>query len=218
MNLRNYIRFTPSYKRIINLFNQDLIKVDHCAVRSFNPLKTHQILTNFKIQPDIYEFPKHHAKARWYLNLDQKIPRVFASSYQNSFYDKSGIDPVLIQYLIDNPNKITYQEYQSIHEKNPYLAWTLLFRNKINHVAFEVKDIQEFTEKVSKEFLLNNSDNPIQISEDKKILQSSIKADMMKYKFYDKEERVPFAFVEFIERHREGFETQNANEIFKSTN
>jgi len=215
MNLRNYIQLTPSYQKITNLFKKYLIKTDHYAVRTFSPIKIHRELYRYHLQPDIYHFPQHHAKARWYLNSYQDIPRVFVSSYQNPFYDQ--VDPEKVSYLIDYPHKITFRDYQKIHDQNPYLAWTLLFHDKINHVAFEVKDIVEMTKKVSEKFPLNNPENPIQISEDKKILQSSIKADMIDFKFYDKNEKVPFAFVELIERHREGFETQNANQIFKST-
>ena len=68
--------------------------------------------------------------------------------------------------------------------------------------------------------ILNNEEDPIEVSRDGKLLQASTVADKISYKFEDGNVHlVPYTFVEFIQRidGREGFETKNAARIFTST-
>ena len=88
-------------------------------------------------------------------------------------------------------------------------------------------NIHQVTDRLQKlGYKINNSDKPIQVSEDGLLLQSSIESDKVRYQFLEKEEWVPGCFVELIERRhnpitgkkRDGFESNNANVIFESTN
>lgn len=88
--------------------------------------------------------------------------------------------------------------------------------------TFLVNNIEEYCEKVKRDFpehTLTNPDKPIQVSRDKNLLQFAIKAQKVEYKFRDGTFKVPFSFIEFIERKngRTGFEGENASKIFDST-
>ncbi len=116
-----------------------------------------------------------------------------------------------------------------------YKTFSKLTRDKYNiHIVFIDEydkvfdyvygrdDIEEIIAKIKKDatITLNNEDNPIQVSSDKKLLQASTIADKISYKFPNGEiHLVPYTFVEFIQRkdNREGFETTNAATILKST-
>jgi len=111
----------------------------------------------------------------------------------------------------------------TIKRENDYVAWTLLHNNDINHIAIEVYDIYEVVKKLKEDGTIqfNNEDNPVNVSKDGNLLQASTVADKILYRFPDNELHiVPYAFVEFIQRknNREGFESGNAAQIFKSTN
>jgi len=98
----------------------------------------------------------------------------------------------------------------------------MLFRDQINHIAFLVDDIEETCCQIKNDFpeySLNNIGNPIQVSRDGDLLQFSIMADTIDFKFSDGVRAVPFSFIEFVERKngRRGFEGENAAKIFDST-
>jgi hypothetical protein len=65
-------------------------------------------------------------------------------------------------------------------------------------------------------FILNGE---IQVSDDKNLLQFSLKADRVEKHFAEGNKMVYGSFIEFIERlnGREGFHTRNASKIFEST-
>ena len=235
MNVKKYIDLTPSFQKIFKLFSQNNQSpiLDHYAIRSFNLSNSLKPLLKAKYiqQKNTFSFPNHHATATWFYHSQFQIPRVFTSQYNSIYTDpnliNSNLDLNEINHYIQNPNmKPSFYLYQTIQDKNQYLAWTLLHRNLINHIAFETPNIHLITNQIKNNgFKINNETNPIQVSEDGLLLQSSIQADKVKYPFCDKEEWVPGGFVEFIERRynpetgekREGFETQNANVIFNST-
>jgi 4-hydroxyphenylpyruvate dioxygenase-like putative hemolysin len=129
----------------------------------------------------------------------------------------------LSQYRGDNNFKInSFEEYKKVQRENDYVAWTLLHNDDINHVAIQVEDIEDIIKNIRQDgtIMLNNENNPIEISTDGKLLQASTVADKIGYKFVNGEVHlVPYTFVEFIQRidGREGFETRNAARIFTST-
>lgn len=236
MNMKKYINLTPSFNKILKLFSQNcnIPVMDHYAIRSFNLNKSLKPLrkARFVQKPDTYLFPKHHATATWFYNPLFQVPRVFTSQYSSVFTDpnliNSNLDLQEINYYIENPNvKPSFYLYQALQNNNQYLSWTLLHRDLINHIAFEVHNIHQVTDRLQKlGYKINNSDKPIQVSEDGLLLQSSIESDKVRYQFLEKEEWVPGCFVELIERRhnpitgkkRDGFESNNANVIFESTN
>lgn len=218
--MNRYLKNTPTFFKIISTFGKNrFLGIDHIATRTFNPLKYHNFLVknDYVKMNDRFSFPHYNAIATWYKNNNKQIPRVFLSSYQSTIYD-NNIDIEKINYFIHNPYAITFQDYKDIQKQNQYLAWTLLFKNDINHLALELTNIVQFTEDLSKNnFILNDCKNPIKISADGRLKQVSIMADFVNYKFKDEIKKVPFGFVEFVERTRDGFEENNAKDIFKST-
>ena len=204
--LNKYTILTPTFRYIKNtFFKKQFIKIDHIAHRSFDYscLKSYYQNNNFKLQPEKYRFNNINVEASW---LKSDCFRIFLSEYkgENNFHINS------------------YEDYKKIQHQNDYVAWTLLHKHDINHLAISVNDIEEIISKIKQDgtITLNNADNPIQVSSDKKLLQASTIADKITYKFPNGEiHLVPYTFVEFIQRidNREGFETANATKIFQST-
>ena len=230
-----------------NVFNSKPMLIDHIAHRTFAEDKVAtNYLKNFSgyfLKNDKYNFQKHNATAEWldfegnkfdnsyYNNLKlqtNKIygtPRVFISTYCGVYNDEnlknSNIDLDLVNYHIKNKNeKISYDLYKNIKSYNQYLAWTLVFRNKINHIGFEVDDIQDILQKVSNILPINNPEYPIQVSEDGNLLQFSTASALYPFKFKEGNYEIPKNFIEFVQRknNREGFSEKNANIVFDSTN
>lgn len=228
------------------IFNNKPIILDHIAHRTFkNDNLTREYLKNNKIfylENDVYNFPNYNVQATWlnvngdkfnnsYSNsihqLNDKIkgtPRIFISTYKGVETDinlkNSKLDLDEINWHINNKHELlSYELYKNIFEKNQYLAWTLLFRNRINHIAIEVDDISDIYEKTKKKLKINNPKSPIQISEDGNLLQFSTKSGLYPCKFKEGYYEIPRNFVEFVERknNREGFSEKNANIVFQST-
>ena len=229
-----------------NIFDDKPMTIDHIAHRTF---KNDTIITDYTkkyrqyyLVNDRYNFKKFNAYAEWlnfngnksdneYINSLHfwnktivSTPRIFISTYAGIYTDpnfiSSNIDLNLIDWHINNPNeKLSYDFYKQIYEKNQYLAWTLVFRNKINHIGIEVNNIENVLEKVKEILPLNNPEAPLQISEDKNLLQFSTKSSLHPVKFKEGAYEIPRNFIEFIERknNREGFSEKNANVVFNST-
>ena len=241
--LSNNLILKNVHKTVFN--NQPMI-IDHLAHRTFKNEKICNEYTKkdtrFRLHNDRYNFRQHNAYAEWwnytgdkfdnpYANSLKKLnkgitgtPRIFISTYSGVNHDKnlknSDIDLNKVNWHIDHPNSImSFDFYKKIYEKNQYLAWTLVHRNNINHIGIEVEDIENTLEKVSKLLPLNNPNAPIQISEDKNLLQFSTKSTVFPIKFEEGTFEVPYQFLEFVERknNREGFSEKNANIVFNST-
>ena len=206
--LQKYIRNTPAYPYIIkNYFHYAFI--DHIAHRSFDysSLISHYERNGFRVQDNTYSFPSMDVEAKWLkYEKNENVYRIFVS-----------------QYMKPNDYKInTYSDYKAIQVENDYIAWTLLHRFDINHIAIVTNDIYDLAAKLKKDtqVKLNQPDDPIKVSKDGKLLQMSTKADTIEYTFPSGEiADVPYTFVEFVQRidGRDGFESDNALQIFTST-
>ena len=182
--LSNNQQFSSVFK---NIFNQNPVLIDHLAHRSFDKTNVYnsysQYKNIFKLENDRFAFKTHNATAEWwsckidnYVNdyantlnkFDKRIkgtPRIFVSTYSGVFNDNTikntDIDLNQVQWHIDNPTKlITYNLYKKLYKHNQYLAWTLLHREKINHIGILVDDIHATADKVSKILPLNNPEAP----------------------------------------------------------
>jgi hypothetical protein len=227
--MNSFFKFIESSPQFLNLsskmFNR-CYKLDHFAYRSFNmaPIAKRFMNEGYQLENDKYEFA-NNVSARWLSHA--RYPSLFVSQYNGTSRDlklkqKIKINLEEVDEIIKCREKLTYSLYKEIASTNQYLAWTLLFENKINHVAFQVADIEEAVRQIKTDFpeyQINNPEDPIQVSQDGDLMQFSIKADMIDYKFNDGIHKVPFSFTEFVERKngRRGFETQNASKIFEST-
>jgi hypothetical protein len=206
-----YVKYTPTFRYVKKYLFNNRVKIDHVAYRSFDyqPLKTYFCQNNFVVQKERYVFENIKTSAIWLKSLNPDCFRIFLSQYDGDEQCKN--------IKIDS-----FQDYKTIQKGNDYVAWTLLHKNDINHIAIEVDDIEEIIEKVKIDgtIKLNNEHNPIVKSDDGKLLQASTISDKILYKFPNGDIKiVPYSFVEFIQRKdgREGFETKNATQIFKST-
>jgi hypothetical protein len=206
--LQKYIRNTPAYPYIIkNYFHYAFI--DHIAHRSldYESLIGHYERSGFKVQDTMYFFPSMAVEAKWLkYEKNDNVYRIFVS-----------------QYTKPNDYKIeSYRDYKNIQVDNDYVAWTLLHRFDINHIAIRTDNIYDLATKLKKDsnIELNNPEDPITVSKDGRLLQMSTKADTIEYTFPNGEVAdVPYTFIEFVQRidGREGFESDNALQIFTST-
>lgn len=208
--LNKYYTLTPSFLYVTNKYFNNNYSIDHIAQRTLNSslLLQYYQRNNFTLQPDIYNFPRFNVQSNW---LKQKNP--------NNISDCLNFRIFLSQYKEKCVGKIfTYKDYLDIYEKNQYLAWTLLHKNDINHIAITVNDIEGFYKKLKEDCRIKISTN-IQISKDKKLKQFSLQADKIRYNFTNGTYEVPYTFMEFIQRidNRDGFESENADKIFDST-
>ena len=222
-NLSTFFSASRQFKNIAKKLFNNSYKIDHYAYRTFNMQDILNKYPNYYLEKDKYDF-KNNVKARWLSNKNE--PFIFLSQYQkpenDHLIDNNHIDIQKVKYLIKTKTPPDYKFYQEINSYNQYLAWTLLFNNKINHVAFLVDDINVCYDDVKnhlKMYDVNNPDDPIQISSDGNLKQFSIKAEDTKFNFSDGSYYVPYTFIEFVERQngRRGFEGNNAAKIFDST-
>jgi hypothetical protein len=206
--LTKYYQHTPSFHYVKQrFFPKTPLVFDHVAHRSFGytPILSSYASLGFQQQKDIYQFPHMGVHAIWLKHHQQNL-RVFLSQYEEPMFQQIN----------------SYEDYQRIQKQNDYVAWTLLHKDDINHIAIQVPNLDEMLDKIKRDghLRLNHPDKPIEQSVDGKLRQASTVADKMLYTFPNGEKReVPCAFVEFIERRdgREGFETRNAAGIFTST-
>lgn len=203
--VHNYTKTNHTYHQIQKIINTK--QIDHVALRFIGQSNSimNEIIKDYKIQPEVYNFYDYQASARWYKNNDSDIPRLFISKYYGDF----------------NPCVKNYSFYEYIEKVNPYLAWTSLFAGHINHIALEVNDIESATEACVKHGIIMNYEGGLyKISKDKNLIQTATKAIPIKYKFQNGDiHNVPYTFVELVQRlnNRDGFEQENARRIFTST-
>lgn len=222
----NFIHNSKQFKNLAkNMFNNNF-KFDHFAYRSFNitPIINHYKSAGYTLENEKYNFP-NNVSAHWLSHPTQ--PSLFVSQYDGIDADTSlnKLSPAERHYInsvIKGRDTLSYSCFKKLNDHNQYLAWTILFENKINHIAFLVPDIYKTVQEIGirfPEYKLNNPNNPVQVSGDGELLQFSIKSDPITYMFNDGPQKVPFSFIEFVERKngRRGFEGQNAAKIFEST-
>jgi hypothetical protein len=241
--LKKYVNNNTNLVNIVfnKIFKKKSMKLDHISHRTFkNDLVSHNYIKkhdNFKLMNDRFRFTNHHIYAEWWDNtknknlyndtMDKRFygePKLFIFTYKGVKNDpnliNSNIDIDKIDFHIKNPDSIiSYKLYREIWEKNQYLAWTLVHRNEVDHVAIEVTDINVAFEKVNAILPINNPETPIQISKDENLLQFSTKSTLKSVLFEEGPFNIPHNFIEFIERknNRNGFSMKNADIIFNST-
>jgi len=204
MNINKYIKHTPSFTYIIDKYFKS-VSIDHIAHRSLsmNSIVNNYTNKGFVKKSDIYTFPRFNVQATWLQKAQNDNLRVFVSEYNQP----------------NIPDINSYRDFVNLSYHNQYLAWTILHKHDINHMAITVQDIEKFFSIIKKDSNCKIATD-IQISRDGNLKQFSLQADKIPYKFADNTIfNVPYTFVEFIERlnGREGFESENADKIFDST-
>jgi hypothetical protein len=228
-SLKKFLDHSAQFSNLSRKMFNGIYKIDHYAYRSFDMKFIIQKYPEYKVENDEYTFG-NNVSARWMSSQRDSKPFIFVSEYDGIQSDNKLVEPIEerkinvneLNTVIEQGLAPSYELYKEINKRNQYLGWTILFRDQINHIAFLVDDIEETCHQIKvdfPEYTLNNIENPIQVSEDGELLQFSIMADTIDYKFSDGMKAVPFSFIEFVERKngRRGFEGQNAAKIFDST-
>ena len=225
--LQKIATFNKTNKAIINIcekYSKSILGVDHIAFRSLYKGMNKFDTTIYENKNEVYHFPEYNVKANEYYKynkLTTEYPlRIFSSYYAGECHDGS------ITSLLTNKNNnfgevYSYHDYLKILNWNQYVAWTMLHKDTINHIAFQVDDLQKVTNSMINDgFTFSKvNDQIINTSPDGNLLQSSHISIKTLYKFTDGYHNVPYTFLEFVERRngREGFSESNANQIMHST-
>lgn len=195
------------------------IKYDHMAFRTINKedfTKLSKIILSarYKRMDETIEIPLKNKSncykyAHWFKNENYLVPRIFLSqAYMDMYYSN-----------IVNSNYYSKEiKIQKLQEKSDdYILWTYLHGDEINHLAVDMSDYPDFEERIYQmakdlDLEMNDSAGLFQVSEDKKLIQCSTKADKL-------ENGQRKNYIEFVKRidGRDGFEGNNAYGIFQST-
>lgn len=222
--------FNKINKTVINIcekYSKSILGVDHIAFRSLYKGMNKFDNTIYEKKNEVYHFPEYNVKANEYYKynkLTREYPlRIFSSYYAGECRD--GSIGKIINVLKNKNNEFgeiySYHDYLKIYNWNQYVAWTMLHKDTINHIAFQVDDLQKITNSMMDDgFTFSKvNDQIINTSPDGNLLQSSHISIKNLYKFTDGHHNVPYTFLEFVERRngREGFSESNANQIMHST-
>jgi hypothetical protein len=225
--LQKIVTFNKTNKTVINIcekYSKSILGVDHIAFRSLYKGMNKFDTTIYEKKNEVYHFPEYSVKANEYYKYNKftrEYPlRIFSSYYAGECHDGSILN------LLKNKNNefgeiYSYHDYLKIFNWNQYVAWTMLHKDTINHIAFQVDDLQKVTNTMMNDgFTFSKvNDQIINTSPDGNLLQSSHMSIKILYKFTDGYHNVPYTFLEFVERRngREGFSESNANQIMHST-
>lgn len=153
--------------------------------------------------------------------------------------DGAAVDAFLHQALWRLP---VWEDYQRLQAESEYAAWVIYNRYYLNHFTITIHNLPEYYNTIEKfnyfleaqGFKLNDSGGKIKVSNDGLLLQSSTVAEMITAEFANgRMETIAGSYVEFAERQvkpefanaaqagrdqrRDGFDADNANNIFEST-
>jgi hypothetical protein len=225
--LQKIAKFNKTNKTVINIcekYSKNILGVDHIAFRSLYKGMNKFDSTIYEKKNEVYHFPEYNVKANEYYKYNKftrEYPlRIFSSYYAGECHDGSILN-LLKNKNIDFGEMYSYHDYLKIFNWNQYVAWTMLHKDTINHIAFQVDDLQKTTNSMIDDgFTFSKvNDHIINTSPDGNLLQSSHISIKNLYKFTDGYHNVPYTFLEFVERRngREGFSESNANQIMHST-
>jgi len=225
--LQKIATFNKTNKTVINIcekYSKSILGVDHIAFRSLYKGMNKFDSTIYEKKNEVYHFPEYNVKANEYYKYNKftrEYPlRIFSSYYAGECHDGSILN-LLKNKNIDFGEMYSYHDYLKIYNWNQYVAWTMLHKDTINHIAFQVDDLQKVTNSMMDDgFTFSKvNDQIINTSPDGNLLQSSHISIKNLYKFTDGHHNVPYTFLEFVERRngREGFSESNANQIMHST-
>jgi len=225
--LQKIATFNKTNKTVINIcekYSKSILGVDHIAFRSLYKGMNKFDSTIYEKKNEVYHFPEYNVKANEYYKYNKftrEYPlRIFSSYYAGECHDGSILN-LLKNKNIDFGEMYSYHDYLKIFNWNQYVAWTMLHKDTINHIAFQVDDLQKITNSMINDgFTFSKvNDQIINTSPDGNLLQSSHISIKNLYKFTDGHHNVPYTFLEFVERRngREGFSESNANQIMHST-
>jgi hypothetical protein len=226
------------HTHIYNKYQKHILGVDHIAFRSLYKGQNKFDMSIYEKKNEVYHFPEYNVKANEYYKINKEVDSKYPLRIFSSYYVDDEKRENIKNMISSLENKefgsvYSYNDYLNIYNWNQYVAWTMVHKDTINHIAYHVDDIERLTYKMIKDgFKFNSSQtgesskksinslhNVINVSPDGNLLQSSILSDKKLYQFTDGYHVIPYTFVEFVERRngREGFSEMNANNIMHST-
>jgi hypothetical protein len=148
----------------------------------------------------------------------QGVPECLLGSHNIIFAGNAAVIPSL-------------DVYNKFREESEYAAWLYVNGFRVNHFTVSVNHLKKFDtiQKVNaflkaNGFLMNDAGGEIQGSPEELLEQSSIKAEMVKYKFVEGPFEIPGCYYEFAKRYPDtdgklysGFIAKSADKIFQST-
>jgi len=125
----------------------------------------------------------------------------------------------------------SFDVYNKFREESEYAAWLYVNGFRANHFTVSVNHLKKYDtiQKVNdflkaNGFTMNDAGGEIQGSPADLLEQSSIKAEMVKYKFVEGQFEIPGCYYEFAKRYPDsegklygGFIARSADKIFQST-
>ena len=228
-NIYKYYQETPTAMKCIKylMYKYPFImpQIDHMAYRflSDKELKQYEKQMDLKYEcKDKLDFPlkstdNYYKHAYWYSHPN--YPRTFSS-----YIDILEEDRLLIKEIVES-NISKQDKYKKFKDVDQYMAWTSIWKDDINHLAFELSDYPD-----DFDIIINNmikdlgldmnrygkNKDIMMVSQDGLLRQCSTKSDVV--------EGIPKAYIEFVCRSkddkgvkRDGFDTFSANNIFEST-
>jgi len=193
---------------------------------------------------DNYSFPdKHLSASAFFINSDQ--PKIFISELHIDRLSDENQQIILPHLINSEPiakdlgflcsgrpwSLISHQQYQQLATESEYAAWLMVMGYHPNHFTISLNHLKHYSE--WENFLtlieslnipLNQQGGIIKGSEDVLLEQASTLADEISCTFSDGEFTIKTCFYEFAKRFRNkegelfhGFVTDNANQIFSST-
>jgi hypothetical protein len=226
--IEKYYKETPTAVKCLNYLMKEypyiMPKIDHTAFRFLSKLEWQEFdgkIYDFsccgRLDFPLKKHDKYYKHAHWYNH--RLFSRIFTSYINILDEDKETIENIC-NYDVSKEEK-----YNALKKIDQYLAWTYIWGEDINHIAFELSDYPDDFEtiinKMKKDLDLTlnqfgKDGNEIMVSKDKLLRQASTKSDIV--------DGIPKAYIEFVDRHsnkygvkRDGFDTFSANNIFEST-
>lgn len=192
--LQKIATFNKTNKTVINIcekYSKSILGVDHIAFRSLYKGMNKFDTTIYEKKNEVYHFPEYNVKANEYYKynkLTREYPlRIFSSYYAGECHDGSILN-LLKNKNFDFGEMYSYHDYLKIYNWNQYVAWTMLHKDTINHIAFQVDNLQKVTNSMMDDgFTFSKvNDQIINTSPDGNLLQSSHISIKNLYKFTDR--------------------------------
>ena len=227
--IHKYYDETPTAKKCIQYLMDKypfiMPQIDHMAYRFLNEQEWKQYEKEMDSKyecRDRLDFPlkstdKYYKHAHWYSH--DNYPRTFASYIDILEEDKLTIKEISESNTTDNV------KYDKLKQIDQYMAWTSIWKEDINHLAFELSDYPDDFEAIINNMVKDlglemnrygKNGNILMVSQDGLLRQCSTKSDLV--------DGIPKAYIEFVCRSkdengikRDGFDTFSANNIFEST-
>lgn len=224
-----------AYRHIVNTYSRDILGVHHVSIRSMKENTKIFSKDEYELQKKVYDVPEYDVKVKTFKNkkmlmndyeYNDNANTLMALNVNEYNVHKMTIPTIYYWYYTgfetnkcDKINKMitvleeegrfgeiyTYEDYKYVYDRNKFLAWTMLFGKRIEHVALETNNIYQLSYKLMKDgYAFNTTTKCNDIfnhSEKDKVIQSSLVELKTVYKFKDGSYKVPYTHIEFIEKY-----------------